>query len=74
MILGLRTMDPDHKPWSSLRSVGMAMVLGPQTLRGRLTMDHTYGIWIDEQSKDTNGQKVTKQIEEVKNGEPEDRQ
>uniref|UniRef100_M1E119 Uncharacterized protein n=1 Tax=Solanum tuberosum TaxID=4113 RepID=M1E119_SOLTU len=32
------------------------------------------GIWIEKQSKDTNMQKRTKQTEEVKKGEPEDRQ
>uniref|UniRef100_M1DNL8 Uncharacterized protein n=1 Tax=Solanum tuberosum TaxID=4113 RepID=M1DNL8_SOLTU len=32
------------------------------------------GISIEEQSKDTNRQKGTKQTEEVKKGEPEDRQ
>jgi len=33
-----------------------------------------WGIWIKEQSKDTNMQKETKQDKEVKMGEPEDRQ
>uniref|UniRef100_M1DW85 Uncharacterized protein n=1 Tax=Solanum tuberosum TaxID=4113 RepID=M1DW85_SOLTU len=32
------------------------------------------GIWIEEQSKDTNRQKGTKQIEELKKGKPGDRQ
>uniref|UniRef100_M1DR05 Uncharacterized protein n=1 Tax=Solanum tuberosum TaxID=4113 RepID=M1DR05_SOLTU len=32
------------------------------------------GVWIEEKNKDTNRQKGTKQTEEVKKGEPEDRQ
>uniref|UniRef100_M1DLY2 Uncharacterized protein n=1 Tax=Solanum tuberosum TaxID=4113 RepID=M1DLY2_SOLTU len=32
----------------------------------------TLGTWIEEQSKDTNRQKETKQTEEMKKGEPED--
>uniref|UniRef100_M1DG70 Uncharacterized protein n=1 Tax=Solanum tuberosum TaxID=4113 RepID=M1DG70_SOLTU len=60
------------------RKVSRGLTHGPGGVQLPTTGSSTnlgpcHGIWIEDQSKDTNRQKRTKQTEEVKKGELEDR-